>query len=158
MWDGTNDPRGKDIMKAIKNEVPAFCHYIDHYELPLEVQGRRFGVATWQHPEIAEAATAGNPSDVVAEVISAIIHDSQRNEELLKSRSGLSSTEVAEILINGSPRIPQGYLPQIGNYLKYVKSNAQRRPECGFTIETRKVKGITKWVFSVSETVAEASH
>ena len=158
MWDGTNDPRGKDIMKAIKNEVPAFCHYIDHYELPQEVQGRRFGVATWQHPEIAEAATAGNPSDVVAEVISAIIHDSQRRKELLDKRSGLSSTQVAEILINGSPRIPLGYLPQIGNYLKYVKSNAQRRPECGFSIETRKVKGITRWVFAVSEPVAEASH
>ena len=115
-------------------------------------------MATWQHPEIVEAATAGNPSDVVAEVISAIIHDPKRGEELLDSRSGLSSTEVAEILINGSPRIPLGYLPQIGNYLKYVKPNAQRRPECGFALETIKVKGITKWVFSVSEPVAEASH
>ena len=61
-------------------------------------------MATWQHPEIAEAATAGNPSDVVAEVISAIISDPERREELLDKRSGLSSTEVAEILINGSQK------------------------------------------------------
>ena len=111
-------------------------------------------MTTWQHPEIAEAATAGNPSDVVAEVISAIIHHPKCGEELLESRSGLSSTEVAEILINGSPRIPQGYLPKIAYYLRFVKSNAQRRPECGFSIETIKVKGITRWVFSVSEALA----
>ena len=43
---------------------------------------------------------------------------------------------------------------KIAFYLKYVKSSAKRRPECGFTIETRKVKGITKWVFSVSEASA----
>ena len=151
MWNGSNDPKGKEVMEAIRNEVVAFCYYVDNYPLPREVQGRRFGVATWQHPEIVESATAGNPSELVAEVISAILNDPTRQGELLDNETGLRAAEVAEILINGSPGIPQNYKSGIGNYLKYVKSDANSRPDYGFTVHTKIIKGFTRWFFSIAD-------
>ena len=34
-------------------ELPAFLHWLTHWEIPAEIRHARYGVASWQHPDLA---------------------------------------------------------------------------------------------------------
>lgn len=42
-------------------ELPAFLHWLTHWKIPAELTHPRYGVASWQHPELAAALDDMHP-------------------------------------------------------------------------------------------------
>jgi hypothetical protein len=60
-WD-ENDPEGRLRFEAgIKEELPAYFHYIDNKEIPSNLKKGRFGVTEWHHPEILAKMILNTP-------------------------------------------------------------------------------------------------
>ena len=155
MWKGPDDPEGAEIQEQIRNEVQAFCYYIDNYVLPEECSGERYGVAAWQHPICIEAADTGSPSERVSERISKILQEGGETAKALFGEEHAHDLDkVWELLHEAEdPSMPKlAKTPSsLGHFLRYVKTSADKHPERGFAVENKKVNGYSKWVFTIRE-------
>jgi len=43
------------FMETLHAELPAFCHFLDEWEIPTELGSHRFGIAHYHHPELLQA-------------------------------------------------------------------------------------------------------
>ena len=59
----SSDEEEKAFAAAIRKEIPAFLHHLIHWTPPEEIEHGRFGMMTWQHPEITEALWEQEPAN-----------------------------------------------------------------------------------------------
>jgi hypothetical protein len=151
MWEGSNDPKGKEIQKAIADEAEAFCYFIDTYELPPACQGERYGVATWQHPVNVEATERDSPSNTLAELIVQIMEEDGETAKLLfgadKRHTKADLWEIFHESRENTPRMASD-VTKLGYILAHVKKSSQTHPEWGFVLDSKKINGVNYWVFT----------
>lgn len=83
---------------ALVAELPAFMDFLYHYEIPVELRSRRFGIMHYHHPELVEALAELNPeTHLRSMIISALFVDRLTLEEW---EGG--SLELRQILCDGN--------------------------------------------------------
>ena len=69
LWD-VNDRSGREnFEKAIREELPAFLHFVDAFEIPEKLRKGRFGVTEWHHPKVAEVMGVNEGDRMVANIL-----------------------------------------------------------------------------------------
>jgi hypothetical protein len=75
---------------AIKRELPAFLFFLlNLYELPEQYRDRRYGVATFHHPDLAEALDRLSPESELLELIDLTLGNELATGELWIKASDL---------------------------------------------------------------------
>jgi len=59
----------KALAEAIRDELPAFCYYLLHWQIPAELVGGRFGVKEFHHPELIDTLRRLSPEHRLLELI-----------------------------------------------------------------------------------------
>lgn len=70
----------KSLERAIRKELPAFCHYLLHWQIPAELVGGRFGVKEFHHPQVIEILHSLSPEHTLLELIAACLFSSPAAE------------------------------------------------------------------------------
>jgi hypothetical protein len=147
LFDGSDDPKKAEVMANLDNELPAFLWMIDNYEVPKDRYSKRYGIEAWQHPELAELANDGKPSDDLAEDILDWM-DKWRDCE---SKKEMTVQQLFHELYGGiyPERKTLARSPySLGNYLKHILSDYTEDPDSHpFVIEKRRTKLRRYWVF-----------
>jgi hypothetical protein len=55
--------------RRLREELPAFLHAVDAFEIPAALRKARFGVREWHHPDVLELLNEGDPLRPIAEVL-----------------------------------------------------------------------------------------
>jgi hypothetical protein len=92
---GTNAQR-KAFWRTLVGELPAFIHFLNEWEIPQELQGDRFGITHFHHPEILEAIDALAPESKLLSLIKHYL------DSLGDSEWGPATAEKLERDLNGS--------------------------------------------------------
>jgi hypothetical protein len=61
------------FMRNLESELPAFVHYLLNYEIPVQLQEPRFGIATYHHPELVQLLSETAPEVRLLELIDSAI-------------------------------------------------------------------------------------
>lgn len=56
---------------ALSAELPAFAHYLLHYEIPVELRSARYGIRHYHHPDLLRALDETSPEFRLLEIIDA---------------------------------------------------------------------------------------
>jgi hypothetical protein len=59
--------------RALMDELPAFIDYLLQWEIPQHIRSPRFGVASWQHPNLLDAIDALSPEVRLLGLIDAVL-------------------------------------------------------------------------------------
>ncbi|MDA7866529.1 DUF3854 domain-containing protein [Verrucomicrobia bacterium] len=73
LWNGSKDPKAKETIRRLLDQIPAFCYAIDNYGLPVEMADERFGVKAFHHPEIVEETETGKPWEITVQYLEKLI-------------------------------------------------------------------------------------
>ena len=65
---GETDDRDK-LMNRIRQELPAFIHYLESYEIPEHLRNSRTGASAWQHPAILAMLEEISPEGRLFELV-----------------------------------------------------------------------------------------
>jgi len=57
----------------LRSELPAFLHFLENWEIPEHVRHSRFGIKTWQHPQLLAALDALAPETRLLVLIDEVI-------------------------------------------------------------------------------------
>jgi hypothetical protein len=69
---GTADEQ-EAFWSALMGELPAFIHYLLHWEIPAALQSRRFGVIHYHHPELLAGLEGLAPEQQLMEIIDQVL-------------------------------------------------------------------------------------
>ena len=99
LWTRIDDPRAKTIPQKLEEELPAFIHAIENFEVPAEYEDQRYGVKPFHHPNIVAMAQTGNPWEIVAELVSRVLRQDSGKYKI----EGVSAFELYEMLDESDP-------------------------------------------------------
>ena len=140
--------------KTMVAEIPAFLHFLDQWEIPEELQCRRFGIAGFKHPELVQSLEELSPQEQLLSMIERALWKGVEEEwegtaeelrELLQDDSG--TRYDAQKLLNYAQtcgwylgrlqeRYPRQFIPMRTNrkrWWKICKHDAEPEDESGIT-------------------------
>lgn len=65
---------------ALVAELPAFVHFLQHWEIPQELRSPRFGIIHYHHPELLTGLQANSPEQILLEMIDQEVFDPARQK------------------------------------------------------------------------------
>jgi hypothetical protein len=109
----SKDGAREAFARAIAQELPAFLHHVDSYQIPQELVKGRFGIREWHHPQILDSLETASPLQPIIEVIHEWIKerfDDNENSKTITSKGlydELSKRNNGKALqgICGSPHV-----------------------------------------------------
>lgn len=96
------------FLAVLVSELPAFCAYLDNWEIPLALVSERFGVTHYHHPDLLQAIDELAPETRLLQLIDATCFDgkssmrvtAQELESELTANGALSMYEARRLLYN----------------------------------------------------------
>ena len=150
----TETPEEKErFWNALVAELPAFAHFLTHYEIPEELRSKRFGIMHYHHPDLVEALVELNPETHLKTLIDAEFF---ADELPLEQWEG-SSVQLREILCDGATWRHQearkllSHTNTCGSYLRRLADD----PTLAARFTSRKVNGQQIWTISQPETAPD---
>lgn len=137
---GTDSGDGRARFWAVlMAELPAFVHFLLANPIPEELRCERFGITTFQHPELLDAIEALSPEDRLLGLLDAVVFEQVTSAPII-----VTSDEVERTLANS----PFGYeARRLLNWANacgtYLGRLATKRPE---RVEQRRTNTARQWV------------
>ena len=144
MKTGTDEEKAS-FWKTLMNELPAFLHFIDQYEVPTHLRDGRYGIAAYQHPSIVEDIQETTPAMQLLELIDAGLWGTEVTHATWEGSSG----EMERILSDRENKVCHeakrlfSYPKAAGSYLAKLR-DTDAEPAKG-RVKSRKVNGYTVW-------------
>ena len=66
----------KALAQHVRKELPAFCYYLLHWQIPVELVGGRFGVKEFHHPQVIEILRRLSPEHRLLELMASCLFQS----------------------------------------------------------------------------------
>lgn len=134
------------------SELPAFLHYIESYQIPADLQDTRYGIASYQHPEIVEKIQETAPEMKLLELIDADLWH-RSNEPWEGTASRLERTLTGDnSLVRHEARRLLSWNNATGSYLARLRES--KAEQVKGRVESRKVNGNTVWTIQPREPAA----
>jgi hypothetical protein len=142
---------------TLVSELPAFLHFVEQYQVPAELQDRRYGIAAFQHPEIVEKVQETTPEMKLLELIdSELWHGDLNPDDWEGSAAKLEKKLVRnESGVQYEARRLLNWPNATGSYLARLRES--RAEHVKGRVNSRKVNGNTVWTINPPVRVAAES-
>ena len=95
---GTDEEK-EAFWRALVSELPAFLYFLEHWEIPAELQCGRFGIKTWHHPALLAALDSLAPETRLLALVDEVqFSDAEIGQDLIVRGSRKPWTGTAEQL------------------------------------------------------------
>jgi len=148
----TNTGEEQEVFRAkISSELPAFVHFLDHWEIPAELRSPRFGIIHFHHPELVEGLRMSATENNLLEIIDTVIF---RDSATVDSWTGSAASLQARLTDTQSrcreeARRLFGWPAACGTFLGRLERTTER-------VASRRVNGKTEWKIMALEELRAA--
>ncbi len=106
------------FLSMIRSEMPAFLNHLLHeFRIPEQMKDSRYGIKTFQNPDIIEALNEIAPETTLLRLIDSVLQDEETKIEALELRDRLycnaDTSEEARKLLDGNVQKTASYLGRL---------------------------------------------
>lgn len=129
---------------TIRNELPAFLHFLQGWEIPPGLRSPRFGIRHYHHPELLEALGRSAPENRLLALVDQVIFSQQHG--LAQHGPWEGTAEDLERMLNEEETLRRPlqqlltFSSACGTYLGRLAGQPPSR------VSSRKLHGQTRWV------------
>jgi hypothetical protein len=135
-------------------ELPAFLYFIDHYQVPAQLQDSRYGVWAYQHPGIVEKIQETTPEMKLLELIDQALWYAHVNPETWEGTAGKLERALTcdSSLVSYEARRLLNWNQATGTYLARLRDSSAEQARG--RVQSRKLHGQTIWTIRPVENPA----
>jgi hypothetical protein len=140
---------------ALMAELPAFVHFLEHWEIPAELRSDRCGIIHYHHPELLAGLEALSPEQQLLEMIDQVVFHPAYNKKAAWVGSAIKlQTELTD-KDSSCQRQAQTLLHSTtacGNYLSRLTKDEPER------VASRKINGRAEYTIQPPPPTTPAAH
>ena len=138
----------KAFWERLVKELPHFVHFLQHWEIPADLQSSRFGITHFHHPDIAALLFKASPENRLMEMIDQSLFSGCRlapGGASIQEPIEKTARELQESLERGCAGDDARHLLRYGNSCGTYLGKLARSPQARHRISSRTVQGDTVW-------------